>query len=177
MSEMQRLAFWTVVLNLPGFQVVHEHRDRPNDPVRFTVIPTQEIGVCPHCGHACDTVHRRHHSKPIKDLPLSDQAVNLVVSTPQFECQRCKRFFTPTYPAIAPGAHATERFLAHTARLIDFSDIANVAALYGVPESTLGRWYYDFLERQQQQPSQTPLKPIKSLGIDELSQKKSTVSS
>jgi transposase len=176
MSTNQRLASWTIALNLPGFRVVHEHRETPKDPVRFTLVPTEEVGVCPHCHHASDTVHRRHHSKPIKDLPLSDQAVELIVSTPQYECERCKRFFTPPYPGIAPGAHATERFLTHVARLLDFSDIANVAALYGVPERTLARWYYDHIERQQQQPS-TSLKPIESIGIDELSQKKSTESS
>lgn len=177
MSTTQRLAFWTMVLNLPGFRVVHECRETPKDPVRFTVVPTQELGVCPHCGRACDTVHRRHHSKPLKDLPLGDQAVELIVSTPQYECERCQRFFTPSYPAFAPRAHATERFLTHVARLLDFSDIANVAALYEVPERTLARWYYDYIERQQQQPPGAPLKPIECIGIDELSQKKSTGSS
>jgi ubiquinone biosynthesis protein Coq4 len=77
---------------------------------------------------------------------------------------------------LAPGAHATERFLEQAARLIRFSDIANVAQFYGVPESTLGRWYYDYVERQQQVPP-AKLKPIRSIGIDELSQKKSTGSS
>jgi transposase len=178
MSEVgQQLVFWTMALNLPDFRVVHERRERAQDPVRFTIVPTQEVGVCPHCGHATDTVHRRHRSKPIKDLPLGNQAVELIVSTPQYKCDRCRCYFTPTYPAIAPGTHATERFLAHCARLIDFADIANVAALYGVPESSLTRWYYDYIERQRQQPSAAPLKPIKSIGIDELSQKKSTVSS
>jgi transposase len=177
MSTMQRLASWTLALNLPGFRVVHERRDLPNDPVRFTIVATQEIEVCPHCGHACDTVHRRHHSKPIKDLPLGDQAIELIVSTPQYECERCQRFFTPTYPTIAAGAHATERFLAQIARLIDISDIANIADIYGVPARTLARWYYDYLKRKQQQPPAVPCKPIESIGIDELSQKKDTASS
>jgi transposase len=175
MSEIQRLTFWTMVLNLPDFQVVHEHCDTPSDPHRFTIAPCAQIAVCPHCGHACDTIHRRHSSKPIKDLPLPNQAVELIVKTPQYKCLRCQLFFTPSYPAIAPGAHATERFLAHVARLIDFADIANVAALYGVPPRTLSRWYYDYVERHQQTPP-AKLKPIRSLGIDELSQKKSTVS-
>jgi transposase len=178
MSELhQRLVFWTMALHLAGFRVVHEQRGTPKDPVRFTVVPTEEIGICPHCGHACDKVNRRHRSNPVKDLPLGDQAVELIVSTPQFECERCQRYFTPTYPVLAPGAHATERFLAQVARLLDFADISNVAALYGVPESTLGRWYYDYIERQRQQPTATPLKPITRIGIDELSQKKSTGSS
>jgi transposase len=172
MSEYDRLAFWTKALNLAGFRVVHERRDTPQDPVRFTVVPVEEVAVCPQCGHACDTVHRRHDSKPMKDLPLGEQAVEVIVRTPQYECERCQSYFTPTYPAIAAGAHASERFLAHVARLISFSDIANVAALYQVPESTLARWYYDYVERQQQQPAPAALKPIKSLGVDELSQKK-----
>ena len=37
MSEFHQLAFWTKALNLPGFKVVHERRDTPSDPVRFTV--------------------------------------------------------------------------------------------------------------------------------------------
>jgi transposase len=177
MSEYHRLAFWTKALNLVGFRVVHERRDTPKDPVCFTVVPVEEVAVCPHCSHACDKVHRRYDSKPMKDLPLGEQAVELIVRTPQYECERCQIYFTPTYPAIAPGAHASERFLAHVARLISFSDVANVAAMYQVPESTLARWYYDYVERLQQQPPPVPLQPIKSLGIDELSQKKSTGSS
>jgi transposase len=176
MSTMQRLAAWTLALNLPGFRVVHESRLTPAEPVRFTLLPTQEVALCPHCGHACVTVHRRHLTTPIKDLPLGEQAIELILSTPQFACERCQRFFTPTYAAIAPGAHATERFLAQVARLLDFSDLAHVATLYGVPERTLARWYYDYLQRQQQQPSAAPLQPITSLGIDELSQKKDTAS-
>jgi hypothetical protein len=47
MSEQERLAFWSTALNLSEFRVVHERRDTPSDPVRFTVVPRQEIGVCP----------------------------------------------------------------------------------------------------------------------------------
>jgi transposase len=175
MSEKQRLAAWTLALNLSDFEVVHESRGLPNDPVRLTVVPVQPVGRCPHCGHASDSVHRRHRSSPIKDLPIGDRPIELIVSSPQFACDRCQCFFTPSYPAIAPRAHATERFLAHCARLIDFADIANVATLYAVPERTLARWYYDSLQRQQQPPA--TLKPIESIGIDELSQKNGTGSS
>jgi transposase len=176
MSEQERLAFWTKALNLPEFRVVHEGRDTPSDPVRFTVVPRQEVGVCPGCGHACDSVHRRCDSSPIKDLSLSEQPVDLIFRTPQFHCERCDIFFTPSYAAFAPGAHATERFLTQAARLIRFSDIANAAAFFGVAENTLTRWYYDYVERQQKTPPAN-LKPIKSIGIDELSLKKSIGSS
>jgi transposase len=95
----------------------------------------------------------------------------LIIHTSQFECDHCGHFFTPGCAHVAPGAHATERFLEQAAKLIRFSDIANVAAFLGVPEKTLERWYYDYVERKAQQPP-ADLKPIKSLGIDELSLKK-----
>jgi hypothetical protein len=112
----------------------------------------------------------------MRDLPIGPQAVNLIVRTPQFCCDRCESDFTPSYPAIAPGAHATERFLEQAARLIRFADITNVAAFFAVPPNSLTRWYYDYVERQQQTPP-AQLKPITSIGIDELSLKKNLASS
>jgi transposase len=176
MTEHDRLEFWTQALNLPDFRVVHQRRDTPADPLRLTVAPKLSVGLCPHCHKPSDAVQRTHESHPVKDLPLGPQAVELVVRTPQFHCADCGAYFTPRYPALADGAHATERFLAHAARLIRFSDVANAALFLGVPEKTLERWYYDYAQRQAQAPA-AGLKPIESLGIDELSLKKSTASS
>ncbi len=176
MTERDQLAFWTKLLRLDGLKVVHERRDTPSDPVRLTVAATDEVGLCPHCGHASDDVHRRLDSDPICDLPQGPQAIRLIVRTPQFHCQRCDRYFTPPCPHVAPGAHATERFLEQAARLIRISDIANAAAFLGVPQKSLERWYYDYAERRAKAPPEG-LRPIRSLGIDELSLKKSTGSS
>jgi transposase len=177
MSEQASLALWTTQVRLEGYQVVSERRDTPSDPVRLTLVSTSEVGLCPHCSRLTDSVHRRSDSDPIRDLPHGPQAVELIFRSTQFHCERCDRYFTPTCPHIAPGAHATERFLEQAAKLIRFSDIANVAAFLNVPERTLERWYYDYVERKNAEPSAQTLKPIKSLGIDELSLKKSTASS
>ena len=176
MSQQDQLEFWTQALNLPDFRVVHQRRDTPADPLCLTVCPKVLVGLCPHCHHPTDCVQRTHDSARVKDLPLGPQAIELVVRTPQFHCERCHRYFTPPYPAFAPGAHATERFLEHAAKLIRFADIANAAAFLGVPEQPLARWYYDYAQRRTQTPAED-LKPIKSLGIDELSQKNRTGSS
>jgi len=56
--------------------------------------------------------------------------------------------------------------------LIGTSDVANAAAFLGVPERTWGDWYYDYLQRRPH-PSGQKLKPVRRLGIDELSLKKS----
>ena len=167
MNLNDQLQVWTQLLRLEGFQVVHLRHDTPSDPVRLTLIPTTPVGVCPHCHRCCDTIHRRSETDPVRDLPVGPQAVELVIRTYQFSCPDCQRFFTPSFPVFVPGAHATERFLEQAARLIRFSDIANAAAFFEVPEKTLERWYYNYVERQRQAPAPTA-KPIEQIGIDEL---------
>ena len=178
MCEHDQLAFWTKLLHLDGYQVVHESATAPDEPRCFTVIPKTSMAVCPHCGQASDDIHRRTESDRVHDLPIGTRAVVLTVRTYQYWCAVCDRAFTPPPPSfLIPGGHATERFLEQARQLIDFGDIANAAAFLKVPENSLGRWYYDYLERRQQQPADPPLRPILQLGIDELSLKKSTVSS
>jgi transposase len=167
MNQQEQLQFWTQLLHLDGFQVVHLDQGTPAEPIRLTLIPNLPLGVCPQCHHCCDAIHRHSESDPIRDLPFGPQAIELVIRTYQYCCPECHRFFTPAATVFAPGTHATERFLEQAARLIRFSDIANAAAFFGVPEKTLERWYYDYVERQRQTPP-TAFKPIKQLGIDEL---------
>lgn len=171
MGEADSLEFWTRLLNLKEFQVAHVRHDTPTDPVRLTLIPKSPLGLCPNCHRVTDAIQRRTESDPVKDLPLGPQAVELIVRVDQFACPHCDRFFTPQFAAFAPGAHATERFLDQAARLIRFSDVANAAAFFAVPEKTLERWYYDYVERQRQAPA-AAARPIRQLGLDELSLKK-----
>lgn len=172
-EKLTRLELWTRQLGFEGFEVVHERHDRPTDPVRLTLVSTAKIAVCPHCQRSCESEHLSRDSNPIRDLSHGSLAVELIIHARQFHCQHCDRYFTPTCPHVATGIHATERFLEQAAKLIRFSDIANVAAFLGLPEKTLEGWYYDYVQRKTQQPP-ADLKPIKSLGIDELSLKKST---
>jgi transposase len=161
---------WTVALNLKGFEVVEAAVDDKQRQVRLTVVPPWPVAVCPHCGQVSTQVHQIRVAEGIHDLPLADRAVRLAVRVPQFWCEPCGRAFTPKLAAVAEGAHATERFLARAAELIRFGDITQAAAFLRVPGSSLERWYYAWVERQQQATAQ----PITALGIDEVSLKKST---
>jgi transposase len=172
----QSLEFWTRLLRLPGFIVVHCEENADEKRYAFTLAPTEPIGVCPHCEKVSDAVHQTRTRESIKDLPLSHYAVELKVRVPQFACERCGGTFTPPVPFLAEGAHATERFLERAAELIRCSDVANVAAFYGMPERTLGTWYYDYVHRRQTACDPAP-KPIRRIGIDELSLKKNIASS
>lgn len=165
------LQFWTGLLQLPNFVVVHVEEDSYQRCYRITVRPEQGIGVCPHCGKASEEVHQTRTREPIKDLPIGAYAVELQVRVGQFTCRHCHCEFTPPVPFMAESAHATERFLERAAELIRSSDVANVAKFYGLAEQTLGRWYYDYVERSQN-ASNPALKPVRRIGIDELSLKK-----
>lgn len=171
----QTLAFWTDLLRLPDYEVVHCQADSDLRRYCFTVAPRQRIGVCSQCKKASETVHQTRIREGIKDLSISRYAVELKVRTMQFHCERCGHAFTPAVPFLAEGAHATERFLERAAELVRTSDLANAARFLGVPERTLGDWYYEYVQRQPSQEGRK-LKPVRHLGIDELSLKKNIVS-
>jgi transposase len=172
----QSLEFWTHLLHLPGFVVVHSLEESQPPRYSFTVAAEHRVGVCPHCNKISEEVHQTRTRERIVDLPVSGYAVELKVRACQFMCERCAVAFTPDVPFLAEGAHATERFLERAAQLIRSSDVANVAKFFGLAEQTLARWYYDYVERRRVAPG-APLKPITRLGIDELSLKKNIGSS
>ena len=168
----QPLEFWTRLLRLPGFVVVHLEEESQPTRYCFTVVSEHRVGVCPHCDKVSEEVRQTRTRERIVDLPISGHAVELKIRVCQFQCERCEVAFTPAVPFLAEGSHATERFLDQAAALIRNSDVANVAKFYGVPEQTLARWYYDHIERRRTVKSTAPLKPITRIGIDELSLKK-----
>ena len=170
------LALWDGVWQLDEFEVVHQAEDVAEKTLRFTVVPKVGTAVCPHCGGLCGETFQTRDRDGIRDLPMGERAVVLRVRVREFRCAACERCFTPPWQSIAEGTHATERFLERAAAIVRHSDISNAARLCGVPEKTLERWYYDDVERRQREPA-PELKPITSVGIDELSQKKGTASS
>ena len=166
---------WTELLDLDGFEVVDVESDRAGKVRRLTVIATSIAALCPHCGMAAGERHACH-DREVVDLPLGGWKTQLVVRLFQFHCRRCDKFFTPKYPALAEGAHATERFLERLAEYAGHGDVSAAARFLGLAEKTAERWYYDYLERRQKDPPED-LVPVRCLGIDELSLKKDTGSS
>jgi transposase len=161
------------LLDLAEFEVVAVEEDRKARLRRFILAPKAMAGLCPHCGGICLERHECYE-REVVDLPLGVYATHLVVRGWQFRCEDCDKFFTPRQEALAEGAHASERFLERMAELLKHADLANAAAYLQVPEKTLERWYYQYLERLKRSKA---LEPIRSLGIDELSLKNGSGSS
>lgn len=166
------LATLTSLLDLDEFEVVEATRDRREKLRRFTLVPKVIVGLCPHCSGVNDERHLCR-DRMITDLPMGGCRTELVVRTWQFRCPSCDKFFTPRLAALAEGAHATERLLERLAELASRGDLTTAAGFFGIPEKTAEGWYYDYLERKQKNPA-PHLRPVQSLGIDELSLKKDT---
>jgi transposase len=162
----------TELLDLDGFEVVAVESDRSKKVRRLTVTATATAAACPHCGRATAERHACH-DRDVVDLPLGGWKTELTVQLFQFRCASCDKFFTPRHPALAEGAHATERFLERLAEWATHGDVSAAARFLGVAEKTAERWYYDYVQRQMKNPAQKP-EPIRCLGIDELSLKKDT---
>ena len=175
MCLSDELEVWTAALNLPGYEVV-DYAAEPGQGVRrFSVAPTHGVGLCPDCGRACQSFRQKRWIEQVQDLPLGGRPVQLKVRVFQYECEPCGCIWTPPSPIVAPGTWATCRLVERAAELVRHSDVANAACFFGLPEKTLERWYYNYLERDRS--GSAAAAPIRALGIDELSLKKSAASS
>lgn len=176
MNESHQLRVWTKALNLPEYEVVHFAE---RDGVRhFSLVPTFCGELCPDCSRMCERVHQKRWIEDVVDLPFADQPVRLKVRVVQYHCEHCGGHFTPKTLFLTPGVggKATARFVEQAAEMIRHADIKGAAEFFGVPEKTLERWYYEWAEFQcESADEESEAKPIRSLGIDELSLKKSTV--
>lgn len=176
MCETAQLRAWTTALNLPGYEVSHYAEDGIDGILRLNVVPKQIVELCPGCDRPCDSWRQKRWLESVCDLPLGGRPVCLKIRVFQYQCEHCGRTWTPHSPVVAEGTWATTRLVERAAEMVRHADVANAAAFFGVPEKTLERWYYDYVERQQA-AANAAAQPIRSLGIDELSLKKNTASS
>jgi transposase len=174
-KEPAELAVVSLLLDLDEFEVVDCVRNRDKRLRTFTIVPKTAVGLCPHCQGVSDERHLCR-DRVITDLPMGGWRTELVVRLWQFRCPTCDRFFTPSFEALAEGAHASERLLERLAELVDRSDVSSAALFFGLPEKTAEGWYFQHVKAKQSQP-RPQLEPVRSLGIDELSLKKDTVNS
>src|ERR1051325_11475071 len=101
------LPFWTDLLGLPDYDVLHCQAEADRRHYCFTVGPRHRVGICPRCGKVNETIHQTRTRERIKDLPISGYTVDLHVRVLQFACAACGACFTPAAPFLAEAAHAT----------------------------------------------------------------------
>ena len=120
--------------------------------------------VCPRCA-TLSTVTYDHREVRLKDRPVGDKRVVLMVRKRRLFCKPCQKPFTEPLPGVRKGYRSTERYrrgLLWAAE--NFQDLSRVRRAYGCSSGTLYKAVYEQLELRRRQ-RQYPWPSI--IGIDE----------
>lgn len=120
--------------------------------------------VCPRCATPSKSTYD-HRQVQLKDRPIGDKYVVMIVRKRRLWCKPCAKPFTEPLPGVRKGHRSTERYkrgLLWAAE--NFQDLSRVRRAYGCSSGTLYKAVYEHLElRRKQYLYPWP----KIIGIDE----------
>ncbi len=107
--------------------------------------------VCPRCATASGSVYDRRIVR-LRDAPMRDLAVRLIVRKRRFSCRPCGRPFTEPVPGVLPRHRSTARFRRSLLWACEnFSDLTQVRRAYHCSTGYLYKALYAQLELEQRQ--------------------------
>jgi transposase len=135
----------------------------------FLCRKTSHWEVCPKCARVSSAVYD-HRRVRIKDEPLRNRTVFLLIEKRRFFCRHCKKPFTEPISGIGKGRRSTERFRSGICWAAEnFHDLSKVQRHFNCSADTVYRATYDHLELRRRKR----LYPLPSaIGIDEHSLRK-----
>ena len=108
-----------------------------------------ELEVCPRCATPSKSVYD-HRTVAVRDSPLRDLAVRLIVRKRRFSCRPCGRPFTESVPGVLPGYRSTERYRRSLLWACEnFSDLTQVRRAYHCSSGYLYKALYTQLELER----------------------------
>lgn len=127
------------------------------------------IGYCPHCLQPCSSVNQRHNRK-IKDLSISGRRVFLQLTTRQFICEDCNRYFYEKFPFVDSHGQMTtryENFIYHRCIGVDLNYVSLQEDLcWHVVDRIFTKWSSKAIK------SSDLFSGVRAIGIDEFALKK-----
>lgn len=152
------------LLELPEFRVMGQIIIA--NQVVFHLERRDRTLICPHCQTPCSRV-KESRSRCLRDLPILERPVMLVIYLKRFDCRGCDHRPWETVSTLAKRAKWTDR-LYHRVRdeFLNGCPSRELARRYGVPARTIFRWTF---ERSR---GGRPRKLGRALGIDEYARRK-----
>jgi transposase len=89
---MEKTAFYQELLNLPNLEVSSVAMEGQKIVIECHIKSDVTDSLCPSCNKPSSCVHKRH-VRVIRDLDISGREVWLHISTRQFVCRDCRRYF------------------------------------------------------------------------------------
>lgn len=132
--------------------------------IKFYVRKKALEEFCPKCATPSSVVYD-HRRVSVKDAPIRNRAVKLVVRKRRLFCKPCKLPFTEPVPGIRKGRRSTQRYQAQVLWACEnFTDLKRVKQTLRCSSGFLYKTLYEQLEYRRR----TRLYPWpKTLGIDE----------
>lgn len=150
-------------LLLPELEIRSVDRKAPNVLV-MKADKVSKFEFCPKCATRSSSVYD-HREVKIKDEPVRQNPVLLIIRKRRFHCKPCKKPFTEPVPGIGKGRRFTERFRKALLWACEtYSDIKSVRKHFHCSYGFIYKSLYDVLTTQTKHNISTW--PVK-LGIDE----------
>lgn len=135
----------------------------------FIAVKESEHEYCPKCATECRTIYD-HRTVRVKDSPVRNHAVTLILKKRRFFCTQCKKPFMEYISGIKKFKRTTERYKSHLLWACEnFSDLKRVKSTLRCSSGYLYKTLYEQLELERKKK----LYPWpKTIGIDEHSFKR-----
>lgn len=102
----------TELLNLSNVKVIHYQLVGQNR-INLFVEPLLEMGLCPDCGQASQTLHEVSEPQMIRDLAIWERICWLRLKPRRFKCATCQDTFVERLAWREPGRDYTIRYEQH----------------------------------------------------------------
>lgn len=151
-------------LLLPELRLLNVRTRQDRVSITLFAEKTSDAEVCPRCATLSMSIYDRRTVR-IKDEPVRDRPVLIVITKRRFSCRPCKKPFTEPVPGVRKGARCTERFRKAVLWACErFSDLKSVRTNYKCSAGFLYKTLYAELEKRRR----TRLYPWPhTIGIDE----------
>jgi transposase len=151
-------------LLLPDLRFVKETYNNEKRVRYFYCEKVSKFEVCPHCATKCTKVYDRVNLT-VKDTPIRNKNVFLVIQKRRFKCESCRKVFREPIGGIRKGFRTTERLRVHIRWCAsNFANLSCVSATLRCSDWLVYKAFYEQAELElRKYKSPWP----KTLGIDE----------
>lgn len=151
-------------LLLPELKFVRSWRKPGTATLAVEAEKQSEMEVCRHCATPSTSVYD-HRRVKVRDSPVRELAVRLIIRKRRFFCRPCGRPFTEPVPGILPRYRSTERYRRSLRWACEnFSDLKGVRRAYHCSSGYVYKALYKQLELEQRK-RQYPWPKV--VGLDE----------
>lgn len=149
-------------LLLPDLKFVR--REQKNNNIFLYCDKVSGFEVCPHCAGKCFSVYD-HVKVTIKDEPIRNRHVYLIINKRRFHCKSCDRIFREPVGGIYKGFRTSERFRRFIRKLA--SESQNLKQVTKTAKCSSWLVYTAFYQQLEMENKKNQYPWPKTIGIDE----------